>query len=173
MAKADKKTRGSAGQADRDHDAVGAAIDLLGERWTLLILREAFFGNRRFGTMQRRLGIARNVLNDRLRRLVAEGILKRQLYRRDPDWYEYVLTRKGRDLFPAIMALMRWSHTHLARPEDPRLALRHTSCGKHMTPRLVCSECGEEVVATDVEPALADVSSDGAAGADAARSHDS
>ena len=99
-------------------DAVELAIDVLSDRWTFLILREAFFGVRRYGQMQRDLGIARNVLADRLRHLVADGMLERVRYRTDPDWYEYRLTERALDLYPAIVALMRWADKHLADGED-------------------------------------------------------
>ena len=98
-------------------DAVALAVDVLSDRWTFLILREAFFGVRRYGQMQRNLGIARNVLADRLRRLVEDGMFERVRYRTDPDWYEYRLTERALDLYPAIVALMRWADTHMAAEE--------------------------------------------------------
>ena len=85
-------------------DAVELAVDVLSDRWTFLILREAFFGVRRYGQMQRDLGIARNVLAARLKQLVADGMLERVRYRTDPDWYEYRLTERALDLYPAIVA---------------------------------------------------------------------
>src|SRR3954470_5181848 len=85
-------------------DSVARAMDIIGERWTVLILRQAFFGVHRFGQMQRNLGISRNILTVRLKLLVENGILKRRRYRREPDRYEYQLTQKGLDLFPAIVA---------------------------------------------------------------------
>jgi DNA-binding HxlR family transcriptional regulator len=132
-----------------DHDAVARALELLGERWTLRILREAFFGVRRFGQMQRNLGIARNMLTARLQTLVDEGVLERRLYRTDPDWYEYRLTRKGLDLYPAIVSMMRWSEHYLAPPSEPKLEIRH-SCGELVSPVVSCPECGEEIDALDV-----------------------
>src|SRR5262249_49089224 len=84
------------------------ALELLGERWTLAILRESFAGTRRFTDLQRNLGIARNILAARLRTLVDEGVLERHRYRADPDRYDYVLTDRGRALYPAIEAIVRW-----------------------------------------------------------------
>ena len=89
------------------------ALELLGERWTFLILRESFAGVRRFTELQRNLGIARNILAARLRTLVEEGVLERRRYRADPDRYDYVLTERGRALYPAIAAILRWGDEHL------------------------------------------------------------
>src|SRR3954463_12497228 len=107
-------------------DAVELAMDVLSDRWTFLILREAFFGVRRYGQMQRNLGIARNVLADRLRELVADGMFERVRYRTDPDSYQYRLTERGLDLYPVIVGLMRWADRHLATGEEAsRLELVH------------------------------------------------
>src|ERR1700680_3699993 len=91
-----------------DGESVGRTLALVGERWTLLILREAFFGVRRFGALARNLNIPRPTLSARLRTLVDAGLLERVPYAHDPDRYEYRLTDAGRDLFPALVALMRW-----------------------------------------------------------------
>lgn len=133
----------------RDHDAVASAMELLGERWTLRILRESFFGVRRFGQMKRSLGISRNMLSTRLQTLVDEGILERRRYRTDPDWYEYRLTRKGLDLYPAIVSMMRWSEQYVAPPSEPKLDIRHV-CGATVSPVLICPDCGEEIDALGV-----------------------
>src|SRR6266542_1833556 len=115
-------------------DAVELAMDVLSDRWTFLILREAFFGVRRYGQMQRNLGIARNVLADRLRQLVADGMFERVRYRTDPDWYEYRLTERALDLYPVIVGLMRWAERHLSTETDPvALELIHRSCGQPAT----------------------------------------
>jgi DNA-binding HxlR family transcriptional regulator len=91
----------------RRPDGIERAADLIGDRWSILVLREAFYGVRRYGEMVRNLGIARNVLAARLKDLVADGLLERRRYRTDPDWYEYVLTDAGRDLYGSIVALGR------------------------------------------------------------------
>jgi DNA-binding HxlR family transcriptional regulator len=94
-------------------DPIARAFELFGDRWTLQIVREVFRGTRRFGRLQRRLGIARTVLSARLALLVEHGILERERYHRDPDWFEYRLTARGRALYPAIAALGRWADEHL------------------------------------------------------------
>jgi DNA-binding HxlR family transcriptional regulator len=134
-------------------DAVELAVDVLSDRWTFLILREAFFGVRRYGQFQRNLGIARNVLAERLRRLVSDGMLERVRYRSDPDWYEYRLTERALDLYPVIVGLMRWADRHLG-PADDAIAveLLHRVCGHSADPYLACSHCGEPLTARDIEP---------------------
>jgi DNA-binding HxlR family transcriptional regulator len=133
-------------------ESVGRALALVGERWTLLILREAFFGVRRFGQLARNLGIPRPTLSSRLRTLVEAGLLERAPYARDPDRFEYTLTPAGRDLFPAIVALMQWGDEHLAGSEGPPIVLRHHACGELADPHLTCRHCGEEIDAHSVTP---------------------
>jgi DNA-binding HxlR family transcriptional regulator len=131
---------------------VELAVDVLSDRWTFLILREAFFGVRRYGQMQRNLGIARNVLAERLRQLVNAGMLERVRYRTDPDWYEYRLTDRALDLYPVIVGLMRWAERHLGTGDDVvSLELIHRSCGERADPYLACSHCHEPLTARDIE----------------------
>jgi DNA-binding HxlR family transcriptional regulator len=132
-------------------DAVKRALDVLGDRWTFLVLREAFFGVRRYGFFQRNLGIGRNVLAARLSTLVEQGLLERVRYRTDPDWYEYRLTQSGLDLFPAILTIKAWADQHLLHPKDPKLHVRHRTCGAELTPVVVCEICREPITAADVE----------------------
>jgi DNA-binding HxlR family transcriptional regulator len=134
------------------HDSVKATIDLLGDRWTFLVLREGFFGVRRFGYMQRNLGIARTVLSSRLKLLVAEGLLERHPYRDDPVWYEYRLTDKGLDFYPVALALMAWGDRHLAGKKGPPTLLHHRTCNHDTTPVWSCSHCGQPLHARDVDP---------------------
>jgi DNA-binding HxlR family transcriptional regulator len=144
-------------ELDRPQEcSIGRAMEVLGERWTFLILREAFYGVRRFSDMQRNLGIARNMLSTRLQTLVAAGILERRLYQEEPARYEYRLTASGRDLYPAIVTLMRWGDKHLQAAEPP-VVLRHNTCGHVADPRLVCDHCGEELRPRDVTPEAAPV----------------
>lgn len=131
--------------------SIARAMDLLGERWTMLILREAFWGVRRFTELQRNLGIARNILSSRLQALVAAGILERRLYKEEPERYEYVLTEKGRDLYPAIVAIMRWGDKHLDEGAGAPLVLRHT-CGEDAAPHLACAHCGDPVDPREITP---------------------
>ena len=135
-----------------DGESVGRALTLLGERWTMLVMRESFFGVRRYGQLARNLKIPRPTLSSRLRTLVDAGLLERVQYAQDPDRYEYRLTESGRDLFPAIVTLMRWGDRHLAGPEGPPIVLRHDACGEIADPQLVCKHCGQEVDAHNVTP---------------------
>src|SRR4051794_16755370 len=133
-------------------DSVSRTLELVGEKWTLLILREAFFGVRRFGQFARNLGIPRPTLSARLSSLVDTGLLERVRYASDPDRYEYRLTRAGIDLFPSIVTLMRWGDEHLADPDGAPIALRHDDCGEVADPYLACRHCGEEIDARNVTP---------------------
>lgn len=130
--------------------SVARALELIGERWTLLIVRDAFLGVRRFDDFQRSLGVSRGILTDRLARLIEAGILERRLYHERPSRYEYRLTEKGRDLWPATVALAKWGDRYLAEDGPPRLFL-HRGCGGELTERLKCSKCGAELTVHDVE----------------------
>jgi DNA-binding HxlR family transcriptional regulator len=105
--------------------SIARSLELVGERWTLLILRDAFLGLRRFDEFQESLGIARNVLTDRLNRLVSEGILERRPYSERPPRFEYALTDKGRELVVPVLALMQWGDRHLSEL-PPRIARRRS-----------------------------------------------
>ena len=133
-------------------ESVGGALDLIGEKWTLLILREAFFGVRRYGQLARNLAIPRPTLSARLRTLVEAGLLDRVRYATDPDRHEYRLTGAGQDLYPAIVVLMRWGDRYLAGPAGPPIVLRHQACGEPADPYLACRHCGGEVTAHNVTP---------------------
>jgi DNA-binding HxlR family transcriptional regulator len=122
---------------------------VIGERWTLLVVRDAFLGVRRFDDFQRDLGVARNVLADRLQRLVDAGILERRRYQARPPRYEYRLTHRGRDLFPVLHTLMKWGDKHFAPHGPPRVVV-HRDCGGDITERLTCAKCGVAVTAPDV-----------------------
>jgi DNA-binding HxlR family transcriptional regulator len=125
------------------------AMDVLGDRWTLMVLREAFMGVRRFTDMQRELGVARNVLTDRLNFLVDAGVLERRQYQERPVRHEYRLTDMGRQLQPALLTLMHWGDTHLA-PEGPPWLVEHTECGHMTEPLLVCNHCREQLTTRNV-----------------------
>jgi DNA-binding HxlR family transcriptional regulator len=131
--------------------SIAAAMEILGERWTFLILREAFYGVRRFSDMQRNLGIARNILSARLQTLVNSGIFERRLYQEEPERFEYRLTQAGRDLYPAVIAIMKWGDEYLAEEAGPPVVLRH-SCGELIDPALVCDHCGGALHPHDVTP---------------------
>ena len=134
------------------NDSVERALRIFGDRWTFMIIREAFFGVRRYGQLARNLGLSRTILSDRLKTLVDYGIFERRLYREQPERHEYVLTDAGRELYPAIVCMMRWGDRYLSGPEGPPLVLRHTLCGHDADPRLVCGHCEAELRARDVEP---------------------
>lgn len=130
--------------------SIARTVAVLGERWTLVILRQAFQDQRRFEDMQRGLGIARNILADRLHRLVEEGILERRPYQERPPRCEYRLTQKGRDLYPVLLALMQWGDRYTAGDAGPPVVLVHEPCGHETHPELVCSHCGEPIDPRDM-----------------------
>jgi len=127
---------------------VQATLNQVGDRWTFLVLREAFFGVRRFTDFQRNLGVARNLLSDRLGQLVANGIMVRQPYQERPVRYEYRLTDKGRDLYGITVALMRWGDRWLA--DTPPLRLTHRADGGEVEQELRCVVCDEVLGPRDV-----------------------
>jgi DNA-binding HxlR family transcriptional regulator len=137
----------------RDYESqncsIARTLELVGERWTLLIVRDAALGRRRFEEFQRSLGIARNVLTDRLTRLVDAGILERRRYQERPERFEYHLTEKGGELRVALIALMHWGDRHLATAGPPRL-VEHVGCGGPVEQRHVCGDCGQELGPDDV-----------------------
>ena len=138
---------------DGQQCSVARALEVVGERWTILILRDAFLGVKRFDDFQRSLGIARNVLNTRLQRLVESGLLERRRYQERPERFEYRLTEKGLDLWPAVVALMQWGDRHLAASTGPPLVLVHRDCGGAVDDRRTCSECGAVLGPRDVRAA--------------------
>lgn len=132
--------------------SVARALEVLGDRWTFLLMRESFFGVRRYSELARNLGCSRTILSDRLRRLLDAGVMQRRQYRTDPDHHEYLLTDAGVELYPAILALMHWGDEHLAGEQGPPLLLRHRTCGADTIPVLVCSACEEPIHAREIEP---------------------
>ena len=131
--------------------SIARSMAVLGERWTLVILREAFMRARRFEDYQQGTGIARNILTDRLNKLVEAEILERRPYAEHPGrtLYEYRLTQKGLDLYPVLVSLMQWGDRY-GGLDKPPVTLEHKECGQITTPRLVCSECGEELYAREM-----------------------
>jgi DNA-binding HxlR family transcriptional regulator len=122
--------------------SVARTLEIVGERWTLLILRDALLGMRRFDEWHKSLGIARNVLSDRLAKLVRHGILERVEYQDRPVRSEYHLTSRGRGLGTAVLSLMHWGDTHLAGPEGPPRLTVHSGCGERVLERPVCPAHG-------------------------------
>src|SRR4051794_41488910 len=124
--------------------SIARTLDVVGEKWALLVVREVFLGNRRFDEMIRRTGAPRDTLTARLRTLVDAGILRRRQYSDHPPRFEYRLTGAGRALYPVILTLLRWGDEHLAGPEGPPLVLDH-HCGHRLIPEVTCQACGEVV----------------------------
>jgi DNA-binding HxlR family transcriptional regulator len=122
--------------------SIARTLSFLGERWTVLVLRELFLGSRRFDEIQDELGIATNVLSRRLSTLVDEGILERRRYSERPERFEYRLTDAGRDLQPVVLAILHWGDTHLDWKSGPPLEVVHTECGHPFHQVSTCSHCG-------------------------------
>ena len=129
--------------------SIARSLELIGERWTLLIVRDIFRGHRRFDALQRDLGIARNVLANRLDRLVEEGILEKRPYEERPPRYEYFLTEKGIDLWPVLVSLVKWGDKHEPGMDGPPVVVRHKECGGEIDDHFTCEECGTRVWARD------------------------
>jgi DNA-binding HxlR family transcriptional regulator len=129
-------------------------MDLLGDWWTPLVLREAFYGIRRFDAFQESLGVARNTLTDRLRRLVEEGLLEKRPYQTEPVRYDYVLTEKGRDFYGVLLAMNRWGDRWLAGEAGPPVTMHHDVCGQESHAEVVCAACGEAMTADNTRPRL-------------------
>jgi DNA-binding HxlR family transcriptional regulator len=122
--------------------SVARALELVGERWTLLIVRDALLGATRFDVFLASLGLARNVLTDRLNGLVEHGIFERIPYQQRPLRHEYRLTEMGRDLVGVIIPLMEWGDRYLAGEAGPPRVAEHSDCGGHVSTRFVCERCG-------------------------------
>ena len=131
--------------------SVARTVAVIGDRWTLMILRDLFLGVRRFEAFEQRLGISRSLIADRLRKLTDEGVLRREIYQENPVRHEYRLTDKGLALHPVMMAIVHWGDTYFAGAAGPPLLHRHKTCGCDFAPVQTCSECGEAVTARDVE----------------------
>ncbi len=126
--------------------SVARTLEVVGERWSLLVIRDAFLGIRRFDDFQRSLGVSRNVLAARLARLVELGILSKVPYSERPLRHEYRLTEEGRDLFPVIMAMVDWGDRHAPTDQGAPKVFRHRACGAPIDPRhLRCTGCGADI----------------------------
>jgi DNA-binding HxlR family transcriptional regulator len=130
--------------------SVSRALEVIGDKWSFMVVREAFFGNRRYDKIQMELGIAPNILTDRLSRLVARGIFHRRLYQHAPERYEYLLTDMGRDLYGPFVAMLAWGDRWLARGKPP-LLLRHSRCGQDFQASVICNECRKPIIAADMQ----------------------
>jgi DNA-binding HxlR family transcriptional regulator len=132
--------------------SLARTLSVVGDRWTLLILRQAFAGTRRFRDFRAQLGLTTHRLAERLRKLVDEGILERRPYQERPLREEYRLTEKGRDLYPVLMAMFRWGDRWMADPEGPPVVFVHQPCGHDAEAAMVCTHCGGRLDARSVRP---------------------
>jgi DNA-binding HxlR family transcriptional regulator len=129
--------------------SIAGALGVVGERWSLLIVRNVFLGLRRFDEIQENLGIARNVLQTRLTRLLDAGVLEKRLYQERPPRHEYRLTEKGLDLWPTIVALMQWGDRYAVAAGGPVVLLEHRGCGGAVDAHRVCEKCGVKLSVRD------------------------
>ncbi len=129
--------------------SIAASLAAIGERWTLLVMREVLLGRRRFADIRDQLGVAPNILSDRLQTLVEQGLLERRRYGKHPEALEYVPTAKGIDTNPVLVALLQWGDKHAAPGGPPRVYV-HRTCGHDARPELRCAHCGEQLQAEDL-----------------------
>jgi DNA-binding HxlR family transcriptional regulator len=132
--------------------SIAQTLEIVGEWWTLMIVRSmfGFKGFHKFEELQAELGIARNILKERLDTLIENGIVEKRQYREHPPRYDYHLTKKGQDLFPVIIGLLEWGDQHAVGPEGPPVILHHTECSRDTTPYLACSCCHQPITAHTV-----------------------
>jgi DNA-binding HxlR family transcriptional regulator len=130
--------------------SLARTVAVIGDRWSLLILRECFLRKRRFEAFQASLGITRHLLAERLKKLVRFGVLRRIPYQESPKRYEYILTQKGLDLYPIIMSIVHWGNIHMVDARGRPMLHEHKACGKLFDPVMICSECGEPLTAKAV-----------------------
>ena len=129
--------------------ALATALDIVGDRWSLMILAGSFYEARRFNDLERALGINRNLLSQRLSRLTQEGLLVKRLYQDKPARYEYCITPRGLSLRPAIISLTRWGQEHFTKDQTP-VHLVHKTCGGQVRADIICDGCEEFVAHEDV-----------------------
>lgn len=130
--------------------SVARTLSVIGDRWTLMILRDCFVGLRRFEHFEASLGITRHVLADRLKKLVDEGVLKKVPYGEAPVREEYRLTERGFELYPVVLSIVQWGDKHMADERGAPIVRRHEKCGNIVQGKMVCSDCGEELDAREL-----------------------
>lgn len=130
--------------------SVARSLEVVGERWSLLIIRSVLIGVHRFDDLQEALGVTRSVLTDRLKRLEAEGVIERRQYHERPARYEYHLSAKGRELWPVIHHLMQWGDRHYPNPDGPPTVVTHRDCGGHVRVGASCDACGATLTTDDL-----------------------
>jgi DNA-binding HxlR family transcriptional regulator len=131
--------------------SIARTLDVIGEPWSPLVLRNIYVGITRFDQLQQSLGISRKVLTERLKWLTSKGVLERRQYSARPPRQEYVLTAKGLELFEVLMVMVAWGDRWLAGEDGPPVLYRHHACGKTGHVELTCSECGAPMRATDID----------------------
>lgn len=132
--------------------SIARTLSVVGDRWTLLILRNAFMKTRRFDDFHSQLGITKHLLSDRLKKLVAEGVLEKRAYQEKPRRYEYRLTEKGLDLYPVMLSLVAWGDKWMDEGQGAPVQYIHKNCGQLTEPYLVCSECKEPIRPREMQP---------------------
>lgn len=134
---------------------IARAAALVGDEWTIMIVRELFLGTRRFDGFLRQTGMSTHLLSQRLKKLETAGVIRRTAYSQRPARYEYRLTEMGRELWPVVISLKQWGDRWMGDGETP-VALIHKSCGHVTEPRMTCPECAEAMTAQDAEARLSD-----------------
>ncbi|MDP3746857.1 MAG: helix-turn-helix domain-containing protein [Phenylobacterium sp.] len=150
--RAQRRSSVPGGALNQGNPMLDRAFQVLGDRWTSHVIASAFMGRRRFNDFQNALGVAPNILSDRLSRLVELGVLRRELYQQRPDRWEYRLTDEGRDLYPLIAELIGWGDRWLDDGKGPPLITYHRTCGHRLAAKVTCDQCGEVVDAFNVTP---------------------
>ncbi len=135
--------------------SIARAVSLVGDEWTFMILREMFLGNRRFDEFLRHTGASAALLSQRLKKLEAEGVIRREAYSERPVRHEYKLTAMGRELWPAVITLKQWGDKWLGDGPAP-VEIVHKTCGHVTEPQMTCSHCGEPMAAHGAEPRLSE-----------------
>jgi DNA-binding HxlR family transcriptional regulator len=139
-------------ELSEQHCSVARSLAVIGDRWTLLILRDLFLGATRFEAIRESLGISRTILTERLNLLETEGVVSKRPYQERPVRHEYHLTSKGIDLYPVLMFLVSWGDKYYAGENGPPIVQHHLACGHDFKPELHCSECGEHVSPFETSP---------------------
>ena len=133
--------------------SISRSLEVIGERWTLLVLRDIMLGRHRFDELVTSLGVTRTVLTQRLRHLTGEGVLERRAYQQRPERFGYHLTDKGQALLPVIAHLLWWGDTYYPEPAGPPRLLLHRDCGGTVQPHFSCGACGADLNAGDIATA--------------------
>lgn len=141
----------------KDACPVARGLSVVGDRWTMLVLRDCFLGIRRFEQVQERLGITRHVLTDRLRKLEAAGVLRRDAYQQRPLRHEYRLTDRGKALYPLLVTLIDWANTHVPPNGEPSVSLLSRETGDPIAPVLIDRNTGQEITHRTVNASVSEV----------------